>query len=643
MDFWAHQEDARRRTTRLIVLYAVMVLLLVVAAGYTITAFWQVEDIGYLPSAFSPFYSPLLYYIAGGFLAFIGLLCLFSPASLSAGGKSVAESLNATLIAPQTRDTGERRLLNVVEEMALASGMPVPPVYILKDESGINAFAAGCSINDAVIGVTQGTVDHLTREELQAVVAHEFSHVINGDMRLDLRFAQMLFGLMCLSDFCGAAMRGLTRGSYRSRGGKDRAKGMAVMMLLIGIVWLTGAIMRLFGTIIQAAVNRQREFLADASSVQFTRTTALASALKKIAALTQGSSLDNTAMTGSLRHMFFCSPRSGLFDTHPSLAERIRRLEPQWDGATPTVTAQRVPQEALLAPTLSARNEEASAAWQKLQNRKGVSSAAWLGQLQTGATAKMFAAVPDGEPLSPEDAGSLLRNAVKDPLDASRVVFGLLLGGKADVQARQLAQIKGREAKEHIRTYREAFAALPLDAHLPYIEKAIPALKTFSKTQFEDFQRLLTAFISADGEFSFKEWVLQQLVVSQVGTQYTPGPRIASGSSAISGAAGMVLSALARFTPDSEGGSRCAFQAGANALEAPPTFTDALLNPAKLSESIAVLAQCPPQVKQQFMRAAACVVSHDNHIASEEAMFLRILSLCLGIPVPPEVGKTGVI
>lgn len=626
MDFWAHQEDAKRRTARLIALYVAMVLLLALAAGF-IFSFIVQDAIGeygaYDPN---PFFNPGMYVGAFCLLVLVGLLCLFSPASLSAGGKSVAESLEGALVAPQTTDAAERRLLNVVEEMALASGTPVPPVYILENEAGINAFAAGCTINDAVIGVTRGTVDLLTREELQAVIAHEFSHICNGDMKLGLRFAQLLFGLMCLADFSGAIMRTMARGSSRRSGSKDSGKAVALLMLLALVVYLTGVVMAFVGNIIQAAVSREREFLADASSVQFTRTQALASALKKIGGFAAGSTLSNTAMTGSYRHLFFCATHTGLFDTHPSLAARIRRLDPQWDGKFTAATP--VP----AGKAESAAERKAHSQWQHLRGKKP-SSAAWLGQMHNAGSPDEDR--PEDRPFQADEAELLLRGACREPLEASYMMLGLLLDSRADIAAKQLASLPEPDARNAIRNYREAFAALTRDLWLPLIELAVPALKTFSKQQFDGFCDRLGRFIAADGVFSFREWILYQLVMSQVGAQFTPKAAARSVPGGAAEAAAMVLSALARLVPDSDA-ARCAFDAGKQRLNLAASFIDAKLKPEKLSASVSVLAGIPLKDKESFMRAASCIVLHDARIDPEEAMFLRVLSLCLGVPVPPE-------
>ena len=236
--------------------------------------------------------------------------------------------LGGRLVNPAQPDPDERKLLNVVEEMAIASGIPVPQVYVLPEEKGINAFAAGHSTSDAVVAVTQGALRLLTRDELQGVIGHEFSHILNGDMRLNLRLMGLIFGILCLAVIGRVLLH--VRG-----GGKDKNP-----LPLLGLVLvLMGWVGVFFGRLIQAAVSRQREFLADASAVQFTRNPAgLAGALKKIGGLSYGSKLKN-AHAGEASHMFFGNGMGGSFlglmETHPPLAERILALEPDFDGEFP--------------------------------------------------------------------------------------------------------------------------------------------------------------------------------------------------------------------------------------------------------------------------------------------------------------------
>ncbi len=236
--------------------------------------------------------------------------------------------LDGRLINSNATEADERKLLNVVEEMAIASGIPVPQVYLLEDEAGINAFAAGHSTGDAAIGVTRGGMKMLSRDQLQGVIGHEFSHILNGDMRLNLRLMGLIFGILCLTV--------VGRVLLRTRGTKNPLPLLGLALIVIGGIGV------LFGRLIQAAVSRQREFLADAASVQFTRNPdGLAGALKKIGGLSSGSKLESPhAQEAS--HLFFAnglrSSVSGLMATHPPLEERIRALDPAFDGEFPTVT-----------------------------------------------------------------------------------------------------------------------------------------------------------------------------------------------------------------------------------------------------------------------------------------------------------------
>jgi Zn-dependent protease with chaperone function len=206
--------------------------------------------------------------------------------------------------------------------MAIAAGMPVPPVYLIRENS-INAFAAGFGIHDAVIGINQGTIDLLNRQELQGVVAHEFSHILNGDMRINLRIIALLNGILILGIIGGGLMRGSMFSRSRDRG--------ALIALGIGLL-VIGYGGTFFGQLIKAAVSRQREYLADASAVQFTRSTqGIANALKKIGAHSTGSRIESPQADEN-SHLFFGAIRSfsSMMATHPPLEARIKALDPNW-------------------------------------------------------------------------------------------------------------------------------------------------------------------------------------------------------------------------------------------------------------------------------------------------------------------------
>src|SRR3954470_2247678 len=263
---------------------------------------------------------------AFGTLGIIGAGSFFKTLSLARGGRAVAELLDGRLVNSNSTDAHERKLLNVVEEMAIASGVPVPQVYVMDGEQGINAFAAGHSASDAAISVTRGAMTMLTRDELQGVIAHEFSHLLNGDMKLNLRLMGLIFGILCLTV--------IGRILVQTRGRKNPLPLLGLALIIVGWVGV------LFGRLIQAAVSREREFLADASAVQFTRNPlGLAGALKKIGGIQHGSQL-HSAHAEEASHFFFANGlRSRIFGfaTHPPLLERIRALAPSFAGQFPAV------------------------------------------------------------------------------------------------------------------------------------------------------------------------------------------------------------------------------------------------------------------------------------------------------------------
>ena len=650
MDFWTHQESAKRNTFRLVLLYAVLVLGFSLLAAYVIDALcaeiylgegWGTGD--FLASPRFPlifFAIPLL----------VGILTLFSPASLAAGGKSVAESMKGALVQPQTTDPGEKRLLNVVEEMAIASGVPVPPMYMLENEEGINAFAAGGTINDAVIGVTRGAVAYLNRSELQAVIAHEFSHILNGDMRLNLRFAQLLFGLMCLSEAGRAVLRGLGRGSSRSR--RD-SKGMGLIMAIAMICYLVGLLMAFLGRIVQAAVNRQREFLADASSVQFTRTNALAEALKKIGGLSQGSRLKDTALADTYSHFFFSRASTGLLSTHPSLKTRILRLDPSWDGVYPVPAP--VPDES--APANEPRMEvpgrgafrwgSFAATDAKKAPGPAASAGSPLGAALGGRGLQGFNSLADVapadwpatailnlKPTTEEAALAKLRAACREPLDACCLIFALLLGKDPSEQARQLAAVAEKERRDAILDYKRTFDLVPGDEYLPLIELAVPTLKMLSARQYAMFHAAMRRFIEADRMFSFREWVLYQAISSQVGVQYASRPATWPVSRQAVDACAALLAAVARLEPDGETAER-AFNTGLRAMHLPPRLLRERPTPDTLTQSMDILRQSPERLRDAFIQGAAAVVAYDGIQTREEAMFMRLIAFCLSRPSRP--------
>ena len=331
MNFFAVQDRARRSSRRLVILYVLAAALIV--AGVSLVAGAALYDPAYLgmPFSFASFVQQQAATLIGTAVIttlFIVGATLYKTAKLSAGGSQVALQVGGTLVSPATTDPLRSRLRNVVEEMAIASGVPVPEIYVLEHETGINAFAAGFAPGDAAVAVTRGALEMLDRDELQGVIGHEFSHILNGDMRLNIRLMGVLFGIMSLGLMGRMIFRGVRYSGFSSK----RGKGAPVVVILgLGLIIL-GAVGVFFARIIKAGVSRQREYLADASAVQFTRqSSGLANALKKIGGYEAGSLLRATDPE-EVSHMLFGtgSRLSGLFATHPPLTERIQALDPNF-------------------------------------------------------------------------------------------------------------------------------------------------------------------------------------------------------------------------------------------------------------------------------------------------------------------------
>jgi Zn-dependent protease with chaperone function len=337
MDFFQRQEIARRNT-KLLEVYFVLAVIGIILTTYLAFAVF-VGYLGLRHHAFQPtseygfLWNPKLFLgVSVGTLIVIIGGSVFKTSQLAGGGSAVAEMLGGRPISANTRDPDERKLLNVVEEMAIASGTPIPQVYVLPGEETINAFAAGHSTSDMVVCATHGCLKYLTRDELQGVVGHEFSHILNGDMKLNLRLMGLVFGILCI------AMMGRILLDTRGSSSRDRNPLPLVGLALLAI----GGLGVFFGKLIKSAVSRQREFLADASSVQFTRNPAgLSSALQKVGGM--GSRIDDPNAEDA-SHFFFANGLresfAGIFSTHPRLEDRIRALDPSWDGKFKSVDVQ---------------------------------------------------------------------------------------------------------------------------------------------------------------------------------------------------------------------------------------------------------------------------------------------------------------
>ena len=479
----------------------------------------------------------------------------FKWLSLRQGGRVVAESLGGSLVQPSSKDVLERRLLNVVEEIALASGTPVPQVYVLQKELGINAFAAGLSSEDAVIGITQGALLCFNREQLQGVIAHEFSHILNGDMRLNMKLIAVLHGILMIAEGGYFFMRlGMSsrRGGYnlgKMTGNGKRENNIGGLFFVFGLsLWFIGLLGQLFGSLIKAAVSRQREFLADASSVQFTRNPdGIAEALKIIGGASHQSKLEHHA-AHELSHLFFSNAnslevKSSLFHpsqwlwfaTHPPLAERIKRIQPKWSGRF-------IKQSVNVEKASSYRNPDpAYPSFTDIQakqlNDTAMSLAAGLGEnISTSDADYQYVEFETEEPLSDSGASggssrgyessqsshevlvNELMSLAHEPYEASLIILSLLVSDQFDEKNAQIKYIEkaypdnSSSRIQIIESLKPKLALLTAKQTLDLVNLAVPSLKVMSLKQYKKNKLLLMKLIQVDGKVDVLEWLLFQLV-----------------------------------------------------------------------------------------------------------------------------------
>ena len=437
---------------------------------------------------------------------------LYKTMILSGGGRVVAESLGGKLIPTNTNDHNLRKTLNVVEEMAIASGTPVPPVYLLAQETGINAFAAGFSPSDAVIGVTRGTIEQLNRDELEGVIAHEFSHIINGDMRLNIRLMGILHGILLLGIIGYYMMRSAAFSGHRSS--SNDGKGTAAILgLAIGLM-VIGFAGTFFGNIIKASVSRQREYLADASAIQFTRNPGgLAGALKKIGGIKTGSILINPAAP-EISHSFFATGVKGfltsLFSTHPPLNERIKKVDPQWDGK---FLAKQDPNNQVKDKIDTATQPQRA---ETLVNiiTTGVAVDAAVNNLNHAGQPNERQ-LHDAQALIKQIPQSLLDTA-REPYGARAIIYSFILDKDPGIRQQQMSTLKefGDDGIYGLTNkLQPEIDKVSAYIRLPLIHLSLPALREMSLEQFKLFRKNLTSLIEMDSKIDLFEWALQKILV----------------------------------------------------------------------------------------------------------------------------------
>ncbi|MEM7281517.1 MAG: M48 family metallopeptidase [Pseudomonadota bacterium] len=646
MNFFDRQDNARKTTTRLIILFVIAVVAVVLAIDLVVAAILATTQVGSpLALAALPLEGQNLSILAGSSLATLGLIgvsSLVKVTTLSAGGGKVARSLGGTLITPDVQDPLRQRLHNVVEEMAIASGVPVPEVYVLEEEEGINAFAAGFTTGDAAVAVTRGALDRLTRAELQGVIAHEFSHILNGDMRINMRLIGILFGILVIGMMGRIILRSGSRSSFsrsNNRGGSAFAIGAA--LFVVGYVGF------FFGRLIKAAVSRQREYLADASAVQFTRQTdGLAGALKKIGGFPSGSEVKDPSAE-EVSHMFFAKGFASLksvFATHPPLNERIQALEPSFKASDFGVG---LPEPQDLDAWSQINNERVSAfAYTPEANRVEVvvdevtDSVGNPTMAHVHHAAEVRASLPQ-----------TLYEASQGQEGAMLLLIALILNPVRATRHRQLGAVRGklgvRRANKAVRFFDE-LAELGHQYRLPLLELAFPTLKARPASELEFLTEFVEELVQLDGKVEPFEYALMRMLLVHLGDAKRPRRSLSRRHTlkleeALPEVA-QLLSVVAWVGGHSnEESAANAFGQGRTYIldsvgEGNDNFSDFEKPEDWLDHMDHALDQCDrleDHDKEVLIHALAVTIVHDGVVTQSEGEFLRAICASIHCPLPP--------
>ncbi len=636
MNFFAAQDHARRLTRWLVLVYVVATALIV--AGVTLVVAVGLQGLGVDGG---PANTQLLLGVATLTILVIVGATLFRTARLSAGGSKVAEELGGSVVGDSESDPLKRRLRNVVEEMAIASGVPVPAIYVLERETGINAFAAGFTPDDAAVAVTRGALEVLDREELQGVIAHEFSHILNGDMRLNIRLIGVLFGILVI----GLIGRTLLRGSYHSGGsvrvsGRNRNAG-GIALIGVGLTVL-GGIGVFFARIIKAAVSRQREYLADASAVQFTRQSdGIANALKKIGGYSDQSFLRATDPE-EVSHMLFAlgAKFSSIFATHPPLGDRIRALDPSFSSDDFPVVQRR-----------AARGEPHHAH----EDSRAAGFVGGAADVEVEA-ADVYATVGNPQPAHVAYASALHDALPEELVEAAHgghtawlLVLALFLPRETEAAHAHvdfLAQRIGQNAANRIRGFVSELNGLDTRLDYALLELAFPALRRAGNERMEFLADTGRELIEYDGTIDLREYCLFEVLSASLQQAAQPSRqrrRSRPGKQEIRQAAIGLVQVLANQAGSDDATRQRAFQAGvaefgrwgSGAEFAAPGDDDV----ARLGRSLAILRELGPKATGTLIKAALTTVLADGRVATGEAEIVRAVCASLRCPLPPIIAN----
>ena len=652
MNFFEQQDIARRNTRVLVLLFVAAVFLLIVLTNAAVAGYlWFSQGYNIYTGGRGGLASFLSYFTWARFgsiglaiTATVAMVALVKWWQLSTGGKVVAESMGGTRILPSSRDRAEQRCLNVVAEIALAANMPVPPVYVLNDERGINAFAAGITPADAVVAVTRGTIEHLKRNELQGVIAHEFSHILNGDMRLNIRLAAMLKGIT----FVGDVGHILLRSSNRVRTGLSARSGKSgAMMPMLGLaLWLVGLIGAAVAGFIKAAISRQKEFLADASAVQYTRSAAgIGDALKVIGGYIPGT-LVHAARAAEMSHIFFGEIEHRLwhvFATHPPLQDRIRRLDPGWNGE--------YIQRDMRQYGRTDRPQSADVGVGRAAIVAAAFAASMAPEEELVEPDAEFGPSPEeleAETASREEIPVVFVRHAQEPLGAHALVYCLLISELEAIRQAQLAIIEEADITgltELVHTLSPGVHALGAPRRLPLLELCLPALKAMSLTQYRLFKRTMLLLIRADQQTELHEWCLFQLTRHYLDPEFIQvkpsRPRYRKLQKVVYHVR-IVLSVLAH---EGSGQTEAVFRLGADELgfDTMAILPREQCSVSAFSRAVHELADCYPLLKPRLLKAMALAAGSDGRLSPVEREIIASMAAVMDCPVPLDISGHPVV
>lgn len=631
MNFFEHQQRARQRTWLLAFLFALAAGLTVVLANAVVLAVVALSsaDFYLMPSVrqWMGAHPAIFIWTSIGTLGAIGAASMYRMASLSGGG-SVAGALGGVPVEGDPADPRRRQLQNVVEEMAIAAGLPAPAVYVLEQEPGINAFAAGFSPSDAAIAVTRGTLEFLTRDELQGVVAHEFSHILNGDMRLNTRLLGVLYGIL----FIGLAGRTIVRGLAYARGSSRRGGAHVIALVFVSgfALIVIGYFGTFLGAMIRAAVSRQRELLADASAVQFTRNPhGIAGTLKKIAVSPLRTVLQ-TVDSEEIGHMLIADGRkmfAGFFATHPPIIERIKAIDRRFDPAE----LERIKLNPVGITVPTAVPKAGAAPSLPISPALVIAAVGSLSDVQLEAAARREAEIPEA-----------LVRAAHSRTHAPGLVLALVLSKNAGERARQIDRMRSR-LPETLFPHVEAFVSMaaPLDpAHrLPLIEIAFPALRQRSPEELRRLVTVIDELCRADGRYDVLDYALVRRLRVQLGEAAEPRAVAppAARLHALRDEARILFSVVAHAGSRDRHAAQRAYAEGMQHLFGTPAPPYAPPEPwiASLDRSLTRLDALAPAAKESLIEALAMAILHDRRVTLGEVELLRAICASLHCPLPP--------